>query len=81
MRFQSLLGLGCFLFAAWRAWRVRRDMEKGETQWERALFGRRRPIYYGETPVKFWCAIAVNTVIVMLMALVGAAVMRAFSGF
>ncbi len=75
--FLSFLGLGFLLLAFWRALRVRRDLEAGETRWESALFGRGTPIVFQQSPVRFWCAIAVNTLIVLLFALVGAAAFRA----
>lgn len=74
--FASLIGVGVFLLALWRAWRVRRDLATGQTKWESALFGRRDPVLWSESPVKFWCAIVVNAVIVLLITLVGAAMMR-----
>ncbi len=73
----SLLGLAFFGLAVWRALRVRRDLASGRTKWESALFGRRTPIVYHDTPVRFWCAIVVNILIVLLFALVGAAAFRA----
>lgn len=73
----SLLGIGFFLLAIWRAVRVRRDLARGETHWEMALFGGSEPILYQRSPVRFWCAIGVNTIIVLLFALVGAAAFRA----
>ncbi len=73
----SILGLGFFLLAVWRAVRVRRDLATGQTRWETALFGRGDPILYQHAPVRFWCAIAVNTIIVLLFTLVGAAAFRA----
>lgn len=72
----SLIGLGILLLALWRAFRVRRDLAAGETEWERAVFGRRPRIAWSETPLKFWCAIMVNATIVILIALVAAALMR-----
>jgi hypothetical protein len=75
--FLSLLGIGFFLLALWRAVRVRRDLASGQTRWETALFGRAEPICYQDTPVRFWCAILVHTTIVLLFALVGAAAFRA----
>ncbi len=75
--FLSLLGLGFFLLAIWRALRVRRDLGTCQTRWETALFGRGTPIFREETPMKYWCAIGLNTVIVLLFALVAAAAFRA----
>ena len=73
----SLVGIGFFALALWRAVRVRRDLAAGETRWERALFGGRQPIVHREAPLRFWCAIAVNAGIVLLFALVGAVAFRA----
>jgi hypothetical protein len=73
----SLLGLAFFGLALWRAWHVRRDLARGETRWESALFGGRKPIVFQRTPVRFWCAILVNALVVLLFALVGAVAFRA----
>lgn len=72
----SLLGLGFLALALWRAVRVRRDLASGQTRWDPALFGRSAPIVYVQTPLKFWCAIAVNTAIVLLFTLVAAVAFR-----
>lgn len=72
----SLVGIAFFALAIWRAWRVRRDLARGETQWERALFGRRDPVVHARTPLRFWCAIAANTALVFLLALVAVAAFR-----
>jgi len=74
-----LIGLGFLLLALWRAGRVRRDLARGETRWESALFGASDPIAFQDAPIRFWCAIAVNTVIVILFALVAASAFRAMS--
>jgi hypothetical protein len=75
----SLIGLGFFALAFFRALRVRRDLASGETRWDRALFGSGQPISRAGTPVKFWCAIAVNTVVVLLITLIAAVAFRAMS--
>ena len=75
--FLSLFGLGFFSLAIWRAMRVRRDLARGETRWETALFGGSEPIVYARSPVRFWCAIGVNAFVVLLFTLVGAAAFRA----
>ena len=72
----SVLGIGFLLLSIWRALRVRRDLAAGETQWETALFGSGGRIVYHETPVRFWCAIAAKSLIVILFALVAAAAFR-----
>lgn len=72
----SLLGLGFLLLAIFGALRVRRDLAASETHWERALFGRGVPISRWQSPVRFWCAIAVNTAIVLLFALVASVAFR-----
>lgn len=72
-----MLGMGFFGLAIWRAICVRRDLARGETRWETSLFGRRHPIIFHVTPVRFWCAIAVHSVIAILFALVAAAAFRA----
>lgn len=76
--FLSLLGLGFILLALWRAVRVRRDLARGETRWERALliWASPQPISRRDAPGRFWCAIAVNVVIVVLLTLVAAATFR-----
>ncbi len=75
--FLSLFGLGFLALAVWGALRVRRDLASSVTHWERALFGRGAPISRWDSPLRFWCAIAVNTAIVLLFALVGAVAFRA----
>lgn len=75
--FLSLFGLGFFLLAVFRALRVRRDLAAGVTRWDRALFGRGKPIPHAGAPLKFWCVIAVNTAIVLLFTLVAAVAFRA----
>lgn len=75
----SVIGIGFFVLALWKAVQVRRDLASAQTRWERALFGGREPIYRAETPVKYWCAIALNIAIVFLFALVGAVALRAMS--
>jgi len=74
-----LLGLAFFGLALWRAVRVRRDLARGETRWETALFGGKEPIVFQATPVRFWCAIVLHTILVLLFALVGAAAFRAMA--
>lgn len=74
--FPSLLGVLFFVLAFWLAWRVRRDLATGETSFERALFGGGKRIRRDREPVRFWCAVAVNTGVVLLFALVGAAAFR-----
>ncbi len=74
--FLSLVGLGFFLLAIWQALRVRRDLASCQTRWETALFGRGTPIFRAEAPMKYWCAIVVNTAVVFLLALVAAAAFR-----
>ena len=75
----SVLGIGFALLALWRAVRVRRDLASGETRWETALFGRGQRIHYQQAPLRFWCAIGVNVLIVLLFGLVAAAAFRATS--
>lgn len=79
INFLSLLGIGFLALAVWRALRVRRDLALEETRWERALFGRRDPVSRGRNPVQYWCAIAVNAVIVLLIAIVAAGAFRLVS--
>lgn len=75
--FLSLFGIAFMALAVWRAYRVRRDLAQSVTRWDRALGGRGEPIFRAETPVRFWCAIVVNTIIVLLFTLVAAAAFRA----
>lgn len=75
--FLSIIGLGFFLLAFWRAMRVRRDLAAGQTRWESALFGRRDLIVHRDAPRRFWCAIAVHTVVVILFTLVAVVAFRA----
>jgi hypothetical protein len=72
MRFNpiSLVGLGFFLLAFFSALRVRRDLATMQTGWGRALFARpTAPILRTESPVRYWLAIAVNTLVVLLFTL------------
>ena len=73
----SLLGLVFLLLALFGAVRVRRDLARSETRFERALFGQGKPIHRAQMPLRFWCAVALNTIIVLLFALAAAAVFRA----
>lgn len=75
----SLLGFGFLGLAVWMALRLRRDIAASETRWESAVFGRREPVSRDRTPVRFWCAIVANTVIVLLITLVAAGAFRLVS--
>lgn len=74
--FPSLVGLAFLLLALWRAIRVRRDLAASVTRWDRALFGHGEPVSRAVSPAKFWCVIAVNTVVVLLLALVAVVALR-----
>ena len=75
--FLKLLGIALVLLTLVMAWRTRRDLERGETQWGRALFHRSHPIRHAETPFRFWVAMALNVVSVLLFALAALFIMRA----
>lgn len=77
MRFTPLIAYAFLALALWRALRVRRDLERCETRWDRALFGSGAAISRAEQPLRYWCAIALNTAVVFLLALVAAAAFRA----
>ena len=78
MRFNpvNLLGLAMLALALLCAWVARRDLDAGETKW----FGWARlatPASRRDTPVRYWCAMILNIVVLLLFALVGAFAMRA----
>lgn len=78
MRFNpvNLLGLALLLLALLGAWIARRDLARGETRW----LGWARlvtPASRQATPARYWFAMFLNILIVVLFALVGAFAMRA----
>ncbi|MSU23248.1 MAG: hypothetical protein EXS32_05420 [Opitutus sp.] len=78
MRFNpvNLLGVALLVLALLGAWRTRLDLAAGETRW----FGWSRlgvPASRRGTPLRYWCAMLLNIVLVLLFALVGAFAMRA----
>lgn len=75
--FLKLLGLGFLLLTLFIAWRTRRDINSGETQWGRALFHRSAPVRRTESPLRYWVATALNVVVVLLFALAAVFVLRA----
>lgn len=78
MRFNpiNLLGLALLVLAFLGAWRTRLDLAAGETRW----FGWSRlasPASRRDTPLRYWFAMFLNIVLVLLFALVGTFAMRA----
>ncbi len=73
----KVLGIGLVLFTLYIAWRTRRDLENGETQWGRALFNKSAPVRRADTPLLYWAATAFNVGIVLLFGLAGVFIMRA----
>ena len=72
----NLLGLAMLLLALLCAWRARLDLAAGETRW----FGWARlaaPASRRDTPARYWVAMILNILLVLLFALVGAFAMRA----
>lgn len=78
MRFNpvNLIATAMLVLALLCAWRARLDLAAGETHW----FGWARiatPATRRDTPVRYWLAMALNIILVILFALVGAFAMRA----
>jgi hypothetical protein len=77
INFLSLLGIGFFVLSLFSAWRVRRDLASTQTRFEPALFRSRTPISRETSPVRYWLAIALNTALVLMFALVAVFAFRA----
>ncbi|MBI5771473.1 MAG: hypothetical protein HZA93_27105 [Verrucomicrobia bacterium] len=78
MRFNpiSLLGLFFLLLALLGAWISRLDLARGETRW----LGWSRlvtPASRRETPARYWAAMFLNILLVLLATLVGVFALRA----
>jgi hypothetical protein len=78
MRFNpiNLLGAALLGLALICAWVARRDLDRGETRW----FGWSRlatPASRRDTPLRYWFAMFLNILVVLLFTLVGAFAMRA----
>lgn len=78
MRFNpiSLLGLFLLLLALLGSWIARRDLARGETRW----LGWSRlvtPASRFGTPGRYWFAMALNILLVLLATLVGVFALRA----
>jgi hypothetical protein len=72
----NVLGAALLLLAFFGAWRARLDLAAGETRW----FGWARivtPASRRDTPLRYWCAMVLNILLVLLFTLVGAFAMRA----
>ena len=72
----NLLGLVLLLLALLGAWISRRDLARGETRW----LGWARlaqPASRRDAPLRYWTAMGLNILLVILFALVGAFAMRA----
>jgi hypothetical protein len=72
----NLLGTALLVLALICAWRARLDLAAGETRW----FGWARlaqPASRRDSPLRYWCAMALNIGILLLFTLVGAFAMRA----
>ena len=74
--FFKLLGLLFLLLTLFIAWRTRRDIASGETQWGRALFHRSTPLRRAESPLRYWLATLLNVVVVLLFALAAVFILR-----
>jgi hypothetical protein len=78
MRFSpfTLLGLAFFALAFFGGLRVRREIESGVARWLSSLFQNSAAIHRAESPLRYWLAVVVNTLFVLLFALVSAFAMR-----
>lgn len=72
----SLVAAFLLLLALLGAWLARRDLERGETRW----LGWARlvaPVSRRGTPARYWGAMALNILLVILATLVGVYALRA----
>jgi ABC-type uncharacterized transport system permease subunit len=72
----NLVGLAFLILALICAWVARSDLARGETKW----FGWSRlaaPASRRNTPIRYWAAMLLNILFVLLFALAGAFAMRA----
>lgn len=78
MRFNffKILGVLFLLLTLFIAWRTRRDIATGETQWGRALFQRSAPLRRLESPLRYWVATLLNVLVVLLFALAAVFILR-----
>ena len=74
--FFKLLGVLFLLLTLFIAWRTRRDIASGETQWGRALFHHSAPLRRAESPLRYWLATLLNVVVVLLFALAAVFILR-----
>jgi hypothetical protein len=74
--FFKILGVLFLLLTLFIAWRTRRDIATGETQWGRALFQRSAPLRRFESPLRYWAATLLNVVVVLLFALAAVFILR-----
>lgn len=72
----KLLGVLFLLLTLFIAWRTRRDIASGETQWGRALFQRSTPLRRSESPLRYWLATLLNVLVVLLFALAAVFILR-----
>ena len=73
----KILSIVLLLLTLFMAWRTRRDLERGETSWGRALFHKSAPVYRAETPLRYWLATLCNVASVVLFALAAVFLLRA----
>jgi hypothetical protein len=74
--FFKILGVLFLLLTLFIAWRTRRDIARGETQWGRALFHRSAPLRRAESPWRYWAATLLNVLVVLLFALAALFILR-----
>ena len=77
MRFSpvKLLGIALLVMALICAWRARLDLARGETKW----IGWARlaaPASRRDTPLRYWWAMFLNVLVLLMFAVVGAFAMR-----
>ena len=77
LNFLKLLGLAFLALTLFIAWRTRRDINREETEWGRALFNRSAPIRRAESPLRYWFATLLNVAVVLLFALAAVFILRA----
>ncbi len=71
-----LVSISLLLLAVFCAWIARRDLDRGETNWF-AWSRLARPASRRAAPFRYWLAMLLNILVVLIFAVAGAAAMRA----
>ena len=74
--FVNLVATAMLVLALLCAWTARVDLSAGSTKWF-AWARLARPVRRRDTPVRYWCAMIANIVLLLLFMLVGAFALRA----